>query len=128
MTHRARKRAETRWEELLRVDLLSLRHEQATFGDSEGTHGLHRPPQIHLQPQQKSPSIMTVTPDALHSRKRVFRWYQHDLRSLLIRAVGTGHPDLQQVAPLLSTSACRLRPHGFFPYHSPSPGHARRWF
>src|SRR6266513_188785 len=49
--------------ELFPLNLLSLRNEQAAFGHRERLDGLHPPPQVGLEPQQKVPSIMAITPE-----------------------------------------------------------------
>src|SRR5579859_3017178 len=37
-------------------------------------HGLHNPPQMLLDPFQKLPPVMTVTPEELHPGKALFQW------------------------------------------------------
>lgn len=55
-------RAKTGGKELLPVDFLSFRDEQAAFGHGERFDSLHSPTQVHFEPCDECTSIMAIAP------------------------------------------------------------------
>src|ERR1044071_2326170 len=115
-------------EEFLPNDLLSLRHGQAALRHSERAHRPHGPAQMDFQPQDKSASVMTISPHQLHSGTLLQERLKHLLGPLLIGAMGPCHFDLQQVALSVNESVPLAPPDFFSPYRSPFRNHERHWF
>jgi len=66
-------RAETWWKELVPLDLLSLRHQQAAFGHRERLHCLHGPAHMLFEPSDEGAPVMTIAPEQLDLGKHLFQ-------------------------------------------------------
>jgi hypothetical protein len=70
---------------------------------------------------------VAITPEQLDLGEALLEGLEHPSSSLLIRAMGTGHLDSQQVALRINQDVSFATPR-FFPHRSLSPGHALHWF
>lgn len=112
----------------LPVHFFPFGYQQAPFGDRERMDRLDRPAQLLFHPRQKRPTIMTITPDKLHTGKLLFEGREQGPASLLIGALSAQDFDSQQIALRIHQGVTFAAPRFFSPYRSPSPVHAPRSF
>jgi len=122
------KRTKAGGEELVPVDLLSLRYQQSPLGYRESAHRLHGPAQMLFEPGDEGPAVMTISPDQLELGQLVLQRQEQGFGSRLIGAIGPQDFHAQQVALGVNQQVPFAPPDFFSPRRSPSQDHAPHWF
>ena len=105
-----------------RTDMISSQHNPG------GAYRLHGPAHVPAQPADERAAVVAIAPEQLDPGKALLEWLEHPPGSLLIRAVGAGHLDGQQMALRFNEHVSFATPRFFFRDRSLSQGHEPHWF